>query len=224
MRWLFAFFRPSSTSLTWILIFFSSGLAVAFYFFPHTRVEAQQVEFPGTSPVEFSARLVWTINGRTAKAQLFVKNDRYRIEHMGGVKTELGYAGVTIVRLDEQKVWYVFSQRRMVVSVPLTSDYLLPFSVMMEGETERKLVGDSMVGDRSAVLYELVVQDRLGRSERFFQWVDSERNVLLKLLSQNRDWFVEYGHVVLSPQPDYYFDPPLGYRMIEAQEAFVPRG
>jgi hypothetical protein len=224
MRWLFAFFLPPSTFLTWLLIFFNSGLVVAVYLFPHTRVEAQQVESPGASPVEFSARLVWTINGRTAKAQLFVKNDRYRIEHMGGVKTELGYAGVTIVRLDEQKVWYVFSQRRMVVSVPLTSDYLLPFSVMMEGETERKLVGDSMVGDRSAVLYELVVQDRLGRSERFFQWVDSERNVLLKLLSQDRDWFVEYGHVVLSPQPDYYFDPPLGYRMIEAQEAFVPRG
>lgn len=224
MRWRFAFSRPSSTSLIWLLIFFSSSLAGPVFLFPHTRVEAQQVEFTGKSPVEFSARLVWKINGRTAKAQLFVKNDRYRIEHMGGVKTELGYAGVTIVRLDEQKIWYVFSQRRMVVSVPLTSDYLLPFSVKMEGETDRKLVGDSVVGDRSAVLYELVVQDRLGRSERFFEWVDSDRNVLLKLLSQDRDWFVEYGHVVLSPQPDYYFDPPLGYRMIEAEEAFIPRG
>jgi len=224
MRWLFAFFWPFSTSLSWPLIFFSSSLAVAVCLFPHTPVEAQEIEFPGMSPVEFSAKLVWKAKGHLTKAQLFVKNDRYRIEPMGGVKTELGYAGVTIVRLDEQKVWYVLSQRRMVVSVPLTSDYLLPFSVRMEGETDRTLIGDSMVGDRSAVLYELVVQDRLGRAERFFEWVDSERNVLLKLLSQDRDWFVEYGHVVLSPQPDYYFDPPLGYRMIEAQEAFVPRG
>ena len=185
---------------------------------------AQLSGLSGTRAIEFSARLVWNIDGRKAKAQLFVKNDRYRIEHMGGVKTELGYAGVTIVRLDQQKLWYVISQRRVVVSVPLTTDYLLPLSVALEGETRRILIGDSWVGDRPAVLYELEVQDRFGKAERFFQWVDPDRNVLLKLLSQDRDWFVEYGHVVLSIQPDYYFDPPLGYRIIEAQEAFIPRG
>ena len=224
MRWLFAFFRPSSNSSNWLRPLFISCLAFAVFFLIRTAVEAQKVEFPGTSPVEFSARLVWKTNGRTSKAQLFVKNDRYRIEHMGGVKTELGYAGVTIVRLDEEKVWYILSKRRTVVSVPLTSDYLLPFSVTMEGEIGRTLIGKSMVGDRSAVLYELVVQDGFGQTERFFEWVDPDRNVLLKLLSQDRDWFVEYGHVVLSPQPEYYFNPPLGYRMIEAQEAFIPRG
>jgi|GEM_PF-1184692 len=224
MRWLFASFLPSSNFSNWLRSLFCSSLAVAVLLFPPLRVWAQQVEFSGTSPVEFSARLVWKTNGRTSKAQLFVKNDRYRIEHMGGIKTELGYAGVTIVRLDEEKVWYILSKRRTVVSVPLTSDYLLPFSVTLEGETGRTLIGESMVGDRSAVLYELVVQDRFGQTERFFEWVDPDRNVLLKLLSQDRDWFVEYGHVVLSPQPEYYFNPPLGYRMIEAQEAFIPRG
>ena len=119
----------------------------------------------GTSPFEFSAKLLWKIEGRKAKAQLFVKADRYRIEYLGGIRTELGYAGVTIVRLDEQKVWYILSERRTVVSVPLTSAYLLPFSVTLEGETSRTLIGDSMVGDRSAMLYEVVVQDRFGQTE-----------------------------------------------------------
>jgi len=173
---------------------------------------------------EFSARLVWKTGGRIAKALLFVKKDRYRIEPAGGIRTELGYASVTIVRLDEQKIWYVLSQRRMVVSVPLTSDYLLPFSVQLEGETSRTVIGDSVVGDQPALLYEVVVQNRFGQSERFFEWVDPDRNILLKLLSQDRDWFVEYHHVVLSPQPDYFFEAPLGYRTIEAQEAQVPRG
>jgi len=185
---------------------------------------ADSPQFSGHSPYEFSARLVWKTGGRIAKAQLFVKNDRYRIEPSGGIRTELGYAGVTIVRLDEQKTWYVFSQRRMVVSVPLTSDYLLPFSVQLEGETSRTVIGESVVGDQPALLYEVVVQNRFGQAERFFEWVDPDRNILLKLLSQDRDWFVEYHHVVLSPQPDYFFEPPLGYRTIEAQEAQVPRG
>jgi len=224
MRWLFALFLPSSNSSNWLRPLFISCLAFAVFFLTRTTVEAQKVELPDTSVVEFSARLVWKTNGRKATAQLFVKNDRYRIEHMGGVKTELGYAGVTIVRLDEQKVWYILSKRRTVVSVPLTSDYLLPFSVTLEGETSRTLIGDSMVNNHSAVLYDVEVQDRFGKTERFFEWVDPDRNVLLKLVSQDRNWFVEYGHVVLSPQPEYYFNPPLGYRMIEAQEAFIPRG
>jgi len=176
------------------------------------------------SPIEFSARLLWKTGGRIAKAQLFVKKDRYRIEPLGGIRTDLGYAGVAIIRLDEQKIWYVFSQRRMVVSVPLTSEYVLPFSVQLKGETSRTVIGDSVVGDQPALLYEVVVRNQFGQLERYFEWVDPEREVLLKLLSQDRDWFVEYHHVVLSSQPDYYFEAPLGYRTIEAQEAKVPSG
>ena len=180
--------------------------------------------FASHSPTEFSARLLWKTGGRIAKGQLFVKNDRYRIEPAGGIRTALGYAGVLIIRLDERKTWYVLSQRRMIVSVPLTLDYLLPFSVQLEGETSRTLIGESLVGNQPALLYDLEVKNRFGQLERYFEWVDPQREILLKLLSQDRDWFVEYHHVVLSSQPDYYFEAPLGYRIIEAQEAPVPRG
>jgi hypothetical protein len=151
-----------------------------------------------------------------------VKQDRYRIEPTGGIRTELGYASVLIIRLEEQKTWYVFSHRRIILSVPLTFDYLLPFSVQLEGEISRKLIGESVVGDQPALLYDVEVKDRSGQFERYFEWVDPHREILLKLLSQDRDWFVEYHHVVLSSQHAYYFEAPLGYRIIEAQEAPVP--
>jgi len=223
MRWRFVFLFPSSNSLSRLQALVISSLAFAI-FFPRIEVWGQPVELPGAGTVEFSARLAWKTGGRLAKAQLFVKKDRYRIEPSGGIRTDLGYASVTIVRLDEQKIWYVLSQRRMIVSVPLTSDYLLPFSVQLEGETSRTFIGDSVVGTQPALLYEVVVQDRFGQTERYFEWVDPGRNILLKLLSQDRDWFVEYHHVVVSPQPDYFFEAPLGYRIIEAQEARVPKG
>ena len=224
MRWRRIFCLLFSSFLTWLPLLVFPVIVLASIIYPPWEVWAEQDTLLAKNAGEFSARLIWNVNGHTAKAQLFVKHDRYRIEHMGGVRTELGYAGVTIVRLDEQKVWYIISQRRMVVSVPLTSEYLLPFSVTLEGETSRILIGDSVVDGRPAVLYEVVIQNQAGQREQFFEWVDPDRDVLLKLVSQDRDWFVEYGHVVLSSQPDYYFNPPLGYRMIEAQEAFIPRG
>ena len=85
-----------------------SSLALGGEFFPKAAVGAESVEL-GSRTAEFSARLIWKHDGHKSKAQLFVKQNRYRIEHFGGVKTELGYAGVTIVRLDEQKVWYIIS-------------------------------------------------------------------------------------------------------------------
>lgn len=173
--------------------------------------------------LEFSARLTWRTNGKTSHAQLFVKGDRYRIEHRGGVKTDMGYATVTIVRLDKQQVWYILSQRRLVMAVPLTLDYMLPLAVTLDGEASRSRIGDAMVGEQQATLYEVVVE-RPDHREAYYQWVDEARQLLLKLVSLDRDWSVEYGRVVLSKQPEYFFETPLGYRMFQATEKQADEG
>ena len=175
------------------------------------------------SGLQFSARLIWRAGKWSSKAQLFVKGDRYRIEHLGGIKTDLGYATVTIVRLDKQEVWYILSQQRLVMAIPLTTDYLLPLSVHLEGEIRRSRIGDAMVGEQSAILYEVEVQREEGR-ESYFEWVDETRNLLLKLVSQDRDWSVEYDRVVQSKQPDYFFETPLGYKTFEAIEKQAGEG
>lgn len=175
------------------------------------------------SSLEFSARLTWRTGKHSSKAQLFVKGDRYRIEHLGGIKTDLGYATITIVRLDQGQVWYVLSQQRLVVAVPLTTDDVLPLDIRLEGEVSRSLVGDAMVGENEATLYDVKV-NRNGHQERYYEWVDEPRQLLLKLVSQDRNWSVEYERVVQSPQPEYFFEPPLGYRTIEASEIQAEKG
>ena len=106
-----------------------------------------------------------------------------------------------------------------MLSVPATAMDVLPLSVTLEGEVKRTLIGDAFVGKRPAQLYEIEVLTPSGGRMKYYEWVDSKRQVLLKLLSQDRDWWVEYEHVVISKQPDYYFEAPLGYRTVEAQEA-----
>jgi hypothetical protein len=114
-------------------------------------------------------------------------------------------------------MWYVISHQRLVLAVPLSAEYVLPFTVVRPGEIKRTPIGESMVGDRQAQLYEIVV-DHDSHTETLYEWVDRDGGFLLKLMSQDRDWMVEYDHVVHSIQPDYYFDSPLGYRELEAQE------
>lgn len=182
-------------------------------------VRGERTERPAqsTPQLEFSAKVIWRIEGSARDALLYVKGDRYRIEHRGGVRTDLGYAGVSIVRQDLGELWYVFSQRRLYVAVPLRPAHLLPFDTKLEGEISRSLIGEATTGGRQAKLYEVVVQ-RYGRREGFFQWIDAENRLLLKLVSKHRDWSVEYEHVVFSTQPDYYFEVPRGYRRVEAEE------
>jgi hypothetical protein len=63
-----------------------------------------------------------------------------------------------------------------------------------------------------------------GGAERYYQWVDAEQDLPLKLMSLDRDWSVEYQHVVFSKQADYFFEVPLGYRRWEQPPAPQEKG
>jgi hypothetical protein len=218
--------RSRRNNAWWCFLFFLAGMGVGFLGTHSSVDQALAVEPLVVAPhsdVEFSARLIWRIGKRSSKAQVFVRGDRYRIEHLGGIKTDLGYATVTIVRLDQHKVWYVLSQRRLVVSVPVSTDDVLPLSVSLEGEVARTRIGDAMVGDQAATLYEVKVQ-RNEHQETFYEWVDESRQLLLKLVSQDREWSVEYERVIQSKQPDYFFEPPLGYKIFETTEVQAEEG
>lgn len=160
--------------------------------------------------VEFSADYVSRSNGKTTRAQLYVKDDRWRLEHRGGVLTDLGYAGVSIVRLDKQVVWLLLSKRRQYLSLPLRPDHLIPLAETMEGETARVLVGEEKLGGHKSRLYDVTVGSGVS-AERYYQWVSVEHGVPLRTVSRDRDWSVEYEHVVFSKQPEFFFETPLGY-------------
>jgi len=118
---------------------------------PQTAEKGTQVH------LEFSAKVVQRSDGRLREAQLFVKGDRYRLEHRSGVRTDLGNAGVSIVRLDKQEVWFLLSQRRQFLVVPIRPDHQLPLTSHLEGETSRLLIGDASSAGRPARLYEVTI-------------------------------------------------------------------
>jgi hypothetical protein len=132
------------------------------------------------------------------------------LEHTYAIRTELGFAAIEIIRPDVAEIWYVLPQRKELLVAPLTED-VLPVRSELAGETERTVVGDDEIAGRAARLFDVQVE-RHGRLERFYEWIDAETGIVLKLVSQDRDWSFEYERVRMSPQPSIYFEEPPGYR------------
>ena len=176
-----------------------------------------------TPLVEFSGVLVKKIKGKQFQAQVFAKGDRLRLEYKYAIRTERGYAAIEIIRLDKSETWYLLAQQKEFLVTGLDPEDLLPVSQALPGEQERILVGDATAAGRTSKLFE-VQTDHHGRVERFYEWVDVETGVVLKLVSRDREWSFEYERFRLSPQPAYYFEEPQGYKKRMAATAPQGRG
>ena len=171
-----------------------------------------ELQSPSDSPQpgEFSGSLVKLVDGRRFEAQVYAKADRIRIEYKYAIRTELGLSSIEIIRLDKQESWFLLARLRRILPVPIRLQDILPLRAVLPGEQSRQLLGDATVAGRSAALYE-VLTDYNGRRERYYEWVDRSTGVVLKLVSQERDWSIEYQRIHFSPQPDEYFEEPVGY-------------
>ncbi|HEU4685596.1 MAG TPA: hypothetical protein VFS39_13905, partial [Nitrospira sp.] len=146
-----------------------------------------------------------------------------RLEYRYAVRTHFGLSAIEIIRLDQAETWYVLARQKEFVVIPLNPDDVLPMTASLPGERDRTLVGDGTAAGRQARLYE-VATDRDGRTERFYEWVDTETGIVLKLVSRDRDWSFEYQKFRVSPQPAYYFEEPPGYRRRSVPVAGKGRG
>ncbi len=182
-------------------------IVVASFVFPLVLAEGGDILH--TEP-EFSGRLVLEMNGKQRQAQVYVKGDRLRLEYKYAARTERGFAAIEIIRPDRAEVWYVLPQQRELLVMPLKDD-IIPTGLTLIGETTRTLIGPAVVADRSARLFD-VQTERNGRRERYHVWVDEEMGVVLKLVSQDRDWSFHYERIRKSSQPAMYFEEPLGYK------------
>lgn len=171
--------------------------------------------------IEFSGSLVKAVKGRQYQAQVFAKGNRLRLEYKYAIRTERGYTAIEIIRLDKSETWYLLAQQKELLVTGLDPDDLLPVRPALPGERDRLLVGDATTAGRTTQLFE-VQTDHHGRVERFYEWVDLDTGVVLKLVSRDREWSFEYEWFRPSPQPAYYFEEPEGYR--KHMTAPVPKG
>ena len=113
------------------------------------------------------------------------------------------------------------AQQKELLVIGLDPDDLLPIRPALPEERDRLLVGAATTAGRTTQLFE-VQTDHHGRVERFYEWVDLDTGVVLKLVSKDQDWSFVYERFRLSPQPAYYFEEPPGYK--KRVSVLVPQG
>jgi hypothetical protein len=169
-------------------------------------------EKPVVDPHEFSGSIIKQVNGKKYQAQVFAKGDRLRLEYKYALRTDYGYAGIEIIRLDLAEAWYLLVQQRELLVTPVDPDDVLPMQAALPGERGRTLIGEATAVGRAAQLYDVRTEQH-GRAEQWYEWVDLETGLVLKLVSRDRDWSFAYERIRWNPQPTGYFDPPNGYRI-----------
>jgi len=159
--------------------------------------------------LEFSADQITKIDGRSRKANIYYRDDRWRLEHH-----DLGPVNVTIVRKDKQVMWLLLSRMKHFKTMPYDPEQAPQVSERMEGEIAREEIGTEVMDGHPTTLYQVTVR-RGDRTVAYYQWLATDIRFPLKLARKDGSWIVEYRHVKLRPTSDYLYQLPVNFRPLE---------
>jgi hypothetical protein len=174
----------------------------------------------GASALEFMADQITRVNGHSRKANIYYRDDMWRLEHH-----DVGPVNVTIVRKDKQVMWLLLSRMKHFKTVPYDPDQAPKVSEKLDGETGREEIGTEVLDGHPTTLY-LVTVVRPGTgtpSEQYYQWLATDIHFPLKLAKKDGDWIVEYRHVRMKTLSDFLFQLPVNFQPIEEMERGDPR-
>jgi hypothetical protein len=159
--------------------------------------------------LEFTADQITKVGGQTRKANLYYRDDRWRLEHHS-----MGPVNVTIVRKDKQVMWLLLSRMKHFKTMPYDPEQAPKVSEHLEGEVSREEIGTETREGHPTILYEVTV--RLGdRTDVYYQWFATDIKFPMKLARKDGRWIVEYQHVKLRSVTDYLFQLPVNFQPLE---------
>jgi hypothetical protein len=162
-----------------------------------------------TWALEFSADQITKTNGHSRKANIYYRDDRWRLEHH-----DLNPVNVTIVRKDKHVMWLLLSRMRHFKTVPYDPEQAPKVYEKLDGEVKREEIGTETLDGHPTTLYEVTVREA-NREGVYYQWLATDIHFPLKLARKDGSWQVEYRHVALRPVSDFLFQLPVNFQPLE---------
>lgn len=163
----------------------------------------------GAWALEFTADQITKIDGRIRKANIYYRDDMWRIEHHN-----LGPVNVTIVRKDKQVMWLLLSRMKHFKTVPYDPEQAPKVSEHLDGEVSREEIGTEVREGHPTILYEVTVKQG-DRTDVYYQWFATDIRFPMKLARKDGSWIVEYQHVKLRSVSDFLFQLPVNFQPLE---------
>ncbi|MFZ1746091.1 MAG: hypothetical protein WBO24_20245 [Nitrospirales bacterium] len=159
--------------------------------------------------LEFTADQILKFGRQTQKANLYYRDDRWRLEHQS-----MGPVNVTIVRKDKQLMWLLLSRVRHFKTLPYDPAQEPKLSEHLEGEISREEIGTETREGHPTILYEVTVKQG-DEIDVYYQWFATDIQFPMQLTRKDGSWSVEYRHVKLRPVTDYLFQLPVNFQPLE---------
>ena len=160
--------------------------------------------------LEFSADQITHANGKRHAANIFYRDDRWRLEHQA-----TGPVNVTIVRKDKQVMWLLLSRLKHYKEIPYDAAQAPKVQETLEGEISREAVGKETLDGHPTTLYEIRVKEG-GRTDTYYQWLATDIHFPLKLAKKDGSWVVEYRRVRIGRVSDLLFQLPVNFQPLES--------
>lgn len=164
---------------------------------------------PPASALEFTADQYTRTNGHSRKANIYYRDDMWRLEHH-----QMGPVNVTIVRKDKQVMWLLLSRMKHFKTMPYDPEQAPRVAERLEGEVAREEIGTETLDGHPTTLYQVTVRQG-DRTQDYYQWLATDIRFPLKLARKDGTWQVEYRNVKLRSVSDYLFQLPLNFRPLE---------
>ncbi len=163
----------------------------------------------GAWALEFTADQITKIDGHVRKANIYYRDDMWRLEHHN-----LSPVNVTIVRKDKQVMWLLLSRMKHFKTVPYDPEQAPKVSEHLDGEVSREEIGTEVREGHPTILYEVTVKQG-DRIDVYYQWFATDIRFPMKLARKDGSWIVEYQHVKLRSVSDFLFQLPVNFRPLE---------
>jgi len=187
-------------------------LLVGCWFFHSEPASAQSTAPAYAFPKQYSADQVMTTReGTTMTMKSYRDNDKIRSE-----MNQNGMQMISIIRLDQQKMYSVMVAQKMVMVMPLNpakvKQMMPPGS---GGDANVETVGPDTVDGVAATKYKITGSD----GKVIFLWVNAASQVPLKLASDDGSFTMVWKSFQIGPQDAALFEPPSDYQVMNMPAA-----
>ena len=156
---------------------------------------------------DFSADMINTTKSGIFRGKIFITKDKTRMEIP---------ESITITRIDRKVVWILMPKDKMYMEQPFDPGKVTPTSEKVDGEIERKLLGQEKIDGKMTNKYQ-IVYNQDGKREVIFQWIAAGLKIPVKTAAGDSSWTMEYKNIKIGKQSDVLFEVPADYQKFSYQ-------